>query len=151
MGEAVLICGFGAFGQQHAKAWRRLDPGIVLMVADPSQAARARASQIGIAADCLAADPATLMDRADIVDIVAPPAFHLALAVMALEARKPVIIEKPAVKTTAEARRIIDIAGPLPVQIGLVLRAHPLVAEAARLLSAGEIGDLLAIDGDFSG
>jgi predicted dehydrogenase len=151
MAEAVLICGFGAFGEQHAKAWRRLDPGIALMVADPSQSARDRASQIGISADCLAADPATLLDRADIVDVVAPPACHLPLALMALDAGKPVMIEKPAVKTTAEAQQIIDAAGTLPVQIGFVLRVHPLVSEARRLLAADEIGGLLAMDGDFSG
>ncbi|TKT78332.1 Gfo/Idh/MocA family oxidoreductase [Aquamicrobium sp. LC103] len=149
--DTVLICGFGAFGEPHAKAWRRLDPDIELMVADPSQAALRRASQLGIAEDRLAADPTALMDRADIVDVVAPPAFHLPLALSALEAGKPVMIEKPAVKTVSEAHQLIDAAGLLPVQIGLVLRAHPLVVEARRLLSAGEIGELLALDGDFSG
>ena len=151
MAERVLICGFGAFGELHARAWRRFDPGISLMVADPSEQARARAGQLGIVADAIASDPAALMDRADIVDIVAPPAFHLPLALQALQAGKPVMIEKPAVRTVAEARRLHDAAGALPVQVGLVLRAHPLVAEAAALLAAGEIGSLLAIEGDFSG
>lgn len=151
MAESVLICGFGAFGELHARAWRRLDPDIVLMVADPSEQALARAGQLGIAKDNLASDPVYLMERADIVDIVAPPAFHLPLALQALSAAKPVMIEKPAVKTVEEARHLLDASGSLPVQVGLVLRAHPLVMEAARLLDTGEIGDLIAIDGDFSG
>ena len=151
MADTVLICGFGAFGELHARAWRRLDPDIALLVADPSERARCRAGQLGIASDDIASDPAALMDRADIVDVVAPPAFHLPLALQALGAGKPVMIEKPAVKTVAEAQQIIDAAGSTPVQIGLVLRAHPLVAEARQLLDAGAIGDLLAIEGDFSG
>lgn len=151
MAESVLICGFGAFGELHARAWRRLVPDIALMVADPSETALVRAGQLGIAADNLASDPAALMDRAGIVDIVAPPAFHLPLALAALGAGKPVMIEKPAVKTVSEARQLLRAASSIPVQIGLVLRAHPLVAEAARLLDAGAIGDLLAMEGDFSG
>lgn len=151
MAERVLICGFGAFGELHAHAWRRLDSGTALMVADPSERARARAGQLGIAVGDIASDPAVLMDRAGIVDIVAPPAFHLPLALAALQAGKPVMIEKPAVETVSEARQLIAATHETPVQIGLVLRAHPLVAEAARLLAAGEIGDLLAMEGDFSG
>ncbi len=149
--ECVLICGFGAFGEQHARAWRLLDPAIALMVADPSEAALARARQFGIAADRLAADPAALIMRADIVDVVAPPAFHLPLALTAIEGGKPVMIEKPAVRSIAEAVTLIDAVGHLPVQIGMVLRAHPLTAEAARMLAEDAIGELLAIEGDFSG
>lgn len=149
--ESVLICGFGAFGERHATAWRLLDPDVALLVADPSQTALARARGFGIDADRLATDAAALIERADVVDVVAPPAFHLPLALMALAAGKPAMIEKPAVKTVPEARRLIAAAGALPVQIGLVLRAHPLVAEAGRMLAGGEIGALLAIEGDFSG
>ncbi|MEO3388547.1 Gfo/Idh/MocA family oxidoreductase [Mesorhizobium sp. CAU 1741] len=147
----VLICGFGAFGELHARAWRRLDPDVSLMVADPSPKARARAAQLGIVADALSGNAATLIDRAGIVDVVAPPALHLPLALEALAAGKPVMIEKPAVKTVAEARRLVEAAGTTPIQIGLVLRAHPLVATARQMLDAGEIGTLHAMEGDFSG
>lgn len=151
MVSKVLICGFGAFGELHATAWRRLDPAITLMVADPAERARSRALQLGIAPNDIAADPTALLNSADIVDIVAPPAFHMALALQALAVGKPVMIEKPAVETVADARALLEAAGDLPVQVGLVLRAHPLVSEAARLMAEGEIGELLAMDGDFSG
>ena len=151
MPECVLICGFGAFGEMHAKAWRLLDPDMILMVADPSERARMRASQLGVSAERIAADPAVLLESADIVDVVAPPAFHLPLALLALAAGKPVLIEKPAVKSVSEAKTLLAASGALPVQVGLVLRAHPLVAQATQLLGADEIGDLLAIEGDFRG
>lgn len=151
MAETILLSGFGPFGEMHLRAWRQLDPDITVMVADPSEPALARARQLGIAGGLLASDPIALMGRADIVDVVAPPAFHLPLALAALAAAKPVMIEKPAVKTVEQAQRLLSAAGKIPVQIGLILRAHPLVAEAARLLQEGEIGELVAIDGDFSG
>src|SRR5690606_19916103 len=117
MAESVLICGFGAFGELHARAWRLLDPSIALMVADPSERARARAAQVGVAAADIAPDATALMDRAGIVDIVAPPAFHLPLALSALRAGKPVMIEKPAVRTVSEARQLIAAASETPVQV----------------------------------
>lgn len=147
----ILICGFGAFGELHAKAWRRLDSNVELMVADPSAAALAKAAQMGVQPENLATDPALLLEKADIIDVVAPPAFHLPLALMGLAAGKPVLIEKPAVQDVSEAQRLLDAATSHPVQVGLVLRAHPLVAQASRMLAAGEIGSLLAIEGDFSG
>lgn len=147
----VLICGFGAFGALHAKSWRALDPDIELLVADPCATALDRAMQIGIKPENLSTEPAVMLGRADIADIVAPPAYHLPLALMALEAGKPVMIEKPAVRNVSEAHHLMDVAKSSPVQVGLVLRAHPLVAEASRMLTAGEIGPLLAIEGDFSG
>lgn len=151
MADSVLICGFGAFGEQHARAWRRLDPGIRLMVADPSEQARGKARQLGIAEEDLSDDPGTLMDRATIVGVVAPPALHLPLALQALEAGKAVMIEKPAVTTVDEAKQLVTAVGDVPVQIGMVLRAHPLVAVARKHLANGDIGELVAVQGDFSG
>jgi len=149
----ILICGFGAFGELHARAWRRLDPDISLMVADPSPEARRKAVQFGIPDDWVAADPVQLLSSADVVDVVAPPAMHLPLALMGLREGKPVMIEKPAVRTVEEARQLVAACDETdkPVQIGFVLRAHPLTQEARRLLSEGEIGELIAIDGKFSG
>ncbi len=149
--DTVLICGFGLFGELHARAWRRLDPAIRLMVADPSQAALNRAAQLGIPAEGLSTDAASLVGRADMVAVVAPPALHLPLALMALEAGKPVLIEKPAVTTVAEAQALMGAIKDVPTQIGMVLRAHPLVTQAKAMLASGEIGELVAIEGNFSG
>lgn len=149
--RSVLICGFGAFGRQHVEAWRRLDPDIRLSIADPSPDARAAAQAAGIAAEDCAAEVDKLIGSADIVDIVAPPEHHFPIAERTLGAGKPVLIEKPAVRTVAEARALCKLSGRAPVQIGLVLRCHPLMLRAQSLLSAGAIGRLLRCEGDFSG
>lgn len=150
-GRSVLICGFGAFGSLHAKAWRECDPSIRLMVCDPAEAARRDAVTNGIEPSLVAGDPGSLMPQADIVDIVAPPAHHLPLALQALSLNKPVLVEKPAVRGGADARTLLGAAGSVPVQVGLVLRCHPLVRRARDLLAAGAIGELLLMEGDFSG
>jgi predicted dehydrogenase len=43
------------------------------------------------------------------------------------------------------------MAGQMPVQVGLILRAHLLTLQAREILRGGGIGRLLTISGDFSG
>jgi predicted dehydrogenase len=149
----VLLCGFGAFGRQHAQAWREMTRNLRLLVADPSEAAREAAIESGCAVDDVASDAADLITRASVVDIVSTSHDHYRLARAALDAGKPVIIEKPAVKTVAEAEDLDTLAraGGLPAQVQFVLRAHPLVIKAHKLLSDGAIGRLVAMDAVFTG
>ncbi len=150
MTRTVLIAGYGAFGALHAAAWSRL-PGIALRVADAEAAARVRAVADGIAPEAVFADLAAAMAGADIVDIVTPPDAHVDVAEMALARGLPVLIEKPATRTLAEALRLQRLAHGIPVQIGLILRAHPLTLRARALLAEGAIGRLISMSGDFSG
>lgn len=151
MDDAVLICGFGAFGQVHAEGWRRAVPGVRLLACDPDAGARAVAASMGLATDDIAAGPEDLIEAAGIVDIVAPPELHMPLARLALAAGKPVLIEKPAVASVAEAEDLARLARDVPVQIGHVLRCHPLALRARAMLAEGAIGRLLRLEGDFSG
>lgn len=153
MSPTVLLCGFGAFGRQHAQAWRAAVPDPRLLVADPSDTARAAAREAGCASEDIAADAGDLIKRADILDIVTTSHDHHRLARAGLDAGKPVIIEKPAVKTLAEAEdlRAAAEAARLPAQVQFVLRAHPLVIQAQRLMAAGAIGRLVGMDAVFTG
>ena len=153
LSPTVLLCGFGAFGRQHAQAWREAAPGMRLLVADPGEAARAAARDLGCAPDDIAARAEDLIARADLVDIVTTSHEHYRLARAALEAGRPVIIEKPAVKTLAEAEDLAAraMAGALPAQVQFVLRAHPLVIKGRQLLEDGAIGRLVGMDAVFTG
>jgi predicted dehydrogenase len=150
-GPVVLIHGYGAFGRLHAEVWLGL--GARVLIVEPSPPARDAAVAAGIPAGDVAADDAAFLARADLVDIVAPPAAHLALAQRALAAGKPVFLEKPAVCTLAEARALIaaQAAAGKVVQVNLLLRAHPMTARAAHFLAQGEIGALILMEGRFCG
>ncbi|WP_226575641.1 Gfo/Idh/MocA family protein [Acuticoccus sediminis] len=151
MGETrVLVCGYGIFGRLHAAAWREV-AGVRLMVADPAGASRERALAEGVAAGDIAATAADLIARADIVDVVAPPDEHLPLVLAALAAGRPVLLEKPAVRSVADAQLLAARLGNVPLQVGHVLRAHPLTRRATAILRAGGIGRLVAMEGDFRG
>ena len=149
----ILLCGFGAFGQQHAAAWAEVVPDHRLLVAELDPELRRLAVKCGSAPDDVSVDYKDLISNADIVDIVTSSDSHYALAMDALSAGKPTLIEKPAVKQIEEADRLEQRAAEhsLPVQVQFVLRVHPLVAEASRLLKQGRIGSLLAMDAVFTG
>ena len=153
MSSTVLLCGFGAFGRQHARAWREAVPGMRLLVADPGEAARAAAREAGCASEDIAEKAEDLIPRSDLVDIVTTSHEHYRLARAALDAGKPVIIEKPAVKTLSEAEDLAAraTAGKLAAQVQFVLRAHPLVLKARQLVTEGAIGRLVGMDAVFTG
>ncbi|WP_306118892.1 MULTISPECIES: Gfo/Idh/MocA family oxidoreductase [unclassified Roseitalea] len=153
MPRRVLICGYGAFGAQHAAAWRALGADIELGIAEPGAGARARAAADGIAQARIAADPVAAIAGADIVDIVSPPATHFDLAMAALDAGKPVLLEKPAVASVAQADALmarLEDSG-LPLQVGFILRMHPLVARARQMLAGGAVGRPTLMEGRFAG
>ena len=149
----ILLCGFGAFGQQHTLAWRAIYPKPHLLLAEVDPVARALALKMGFAEQDIKGDFNDLLSRADIVDIVSSSNSHYSIASAALLKRIPTIIEKPAVKLLTEAKRLseLSIKNNTPVQIQFVLRAHPLVIEAKEILNTGEIGNLKAMDGVFTG
>lgn len=150
MTRTVLIAGFGAFGALHAQAWRDV-PGIALRVVDADEAAQVRAAAFGLPTAAIFADLNPALDGADIVDIVTSPATHMKVALAALDRNLPVLIEKPATPTAAVAYALRDASRQVSVQVGLILRAHPLTTRAHDGLKNGDIGRLLSMSGDFSG
>lgn len=77
--------------------------------------------------------PEELLELVDVLDIVTPTLSHFSMAKMALDAGKPVFIEKPLANDQEEARQLVDIAARtgIPVQVGHVERFNP-AFQAAR-------------------
>ncbi|QKV19678.1 Gfo/Idh/MocA family protein [Oricola thermophila] len=94
------------------------------------------------------ADPAI-----DAVLIATAHSSHRDLAVMAAEAGKHVFIEKPLALTVADAERIIAACDKAKVRLahGFNRRFAPAYLEMVRRLHASEIGEMLHLEGQFSG
>jgi predicted dehydrogenase len=87
----------------------------------------------------------------DIVYIATPTALHAAHAVEALEAGKPVLVEKPFASTRSEAERIVDAAraaGRFCME-GMWMRFVPAVQDVRRRVLAGEIGTPRLLQADI--
>jgi UDP-N-acetyl-2-amino-2-deoxyglucuronate dehydrogenase len=141
---AFLGCGF--ITRVHGRALRALGPAVACAFAsrDAARAEAYRRRYRGIAsygsyAEALA-DP-----RVDAVVVAVPPRFHLELTLEALEARKHVLVEKPAfprLDDYAAAARARDRAGRV-VAVGENDHYKPLAVCLRRLLAEGVIGEMI--------
>lgn len=150
MGERILQIGYGAFGAQHARGWAALGLEPSLVISDPSPDARARAAAAHPQARVVADWRAALQD-CDVVDAVAPSDINAAFALEALAAGRDVFIEKPVGRDLAEARAVAARARELgrAMQVGFVLRYHPLSQRLREIVASGALGRLRWIGGEF--
>lgn len=149
----ILQIGFGNFGPTHLAAWRALGQADSLYVADPDPASRARAVSLGLPAARVVADPLAVLDRVDVVDVLAPTDRHFEICQAVVAAGKDMFIEKPMTATLDEAQRLAALieGAPVLVQIGYYFRFHPLARQIQALVADGRLGRLRYLAGHFHG
>src|SRR5579871_5888194 len=109
----VGLIGFGLGGASFHAPLIAATPGMRLasvITANPERQAQARRDYPGVE---VAADPDWLWRNAgdhDLVAISTPNHSHVPLALAALDAGLPVVVDKPFAATVAEARRVLDAA-----------------------------------------
>jgi predicted dehydrogenase len=95
-----------------------------------------------------------LLEDPDIeaIYIPLPNHLHLEWAIAAAEAGKHVLCEKPLALSTSDVRAMIDACNDAGVLLmeAFMYRLHPLWAEVLQVISAGEIGEVRAINIAFS-
>lgn len=150
----VLQVGLGAFGQNHLRAWQDIGLRDELWIADvnPARLAAARRA-FGLREDQATTDPASVLDRVDVVDIVTGTDTHYDLCARALGAGKDVFIEKPMTATADQARRIRDLVArhSRVLQVGYYYRCHPAAIRTRELVASGTLGHVRYLSGAFMG
>jgi predicted dehydrogenase len=141
----VLLVGAGRAGLVHGRNFAAGVPGARLVaVAEPEPEARERAA-IELGCDRAFEDPmdAIAHDGVDAVVIASPTFTHAQVAVVALEAGKHVLCEKPLASTLEEAAAIGAAAerSTATLLMGFMRRFDTGFARAAERIRAGEIGD----------
>jgi predicted dehydrogenase len=146
--QRVAIVGCGLIGQKRAKALG----GARVAVACDSVAERAEALARSSGAEACS-DWRKAVERND-VDIVVVATTNEALASVtlgAIEAGKHVLVEKPAARSVAEIRPLIEAAKKhgVGVRVGFNHRYHPALRGAREIVASGEIGDLMFARGRY--
>jgi myo-inositol 2-dehydrogenase/D-chiro-inositol 1-dehydrogenase len=133
----VGLIGAGGISHPHLSAWLAL--GAEVSVHSLAGAEELVAAQGG---GDVVTDLDTLLERCDIVDIVTPTPEHHRLALIALQAGKDVVCEKPLARTLADAQDLVDVAGRLDRQLypAHVVRFFPQYAALRRAVGDGLIG-----------
>ena len=95
--------------------------------------------------DALVEDP-----EVDVVYVATPGPFHLENAVQALEAGKPVLVEKSFTTNAIEARELVDKARSLGLFVmeAMWTRFLPHVIEIRSLVAEGALGEIVTIIAD---
>jgi predicted dehydrogenase len=105
------------------------------------------AGKVYTAYDAMLADP-----RIDAIYIATPNNRHAGQAIAALDAGKPVLVEKPLATTVGEAEAIAASAaksGGLVME-GLWTRFLPAVAAVRAMLAEGAVGEVVRIEGELA-
>lgn len=83
----------------------------------------------------------------DAVYVATPPSSHLEYTLLAAEAGKPVLVEKPMALDYAECRRMIDAchAAEVPLFVAYYRRALPRFLKVKELVDSGAVGKVRAV------
>jgi predicted dehydrogenase len=89
-------------------------------------------------------DSALSDGRVDAVVIAAPASCHVELALEALEAGRDILVEKPLAETSADARKINDLANDTGriLMVGHTFLYSPAVHRLKQLVEEGELGTI---------
>lgn len=147
------IVGTGGIARQFA-ADLRLLPAARLAAVCSRDAARAAAfaAEFAVARSSADLDGFLADPGIDAVYIATPNSVHANQALAAIEAGKPVLVEKPLATSADEARRIaaaVEERGVFAME-GLWTRFLPAVREAKRLVDEGRIGEVREIRAELA-
>lgn len=147
----VLLVGAGRWGEKHLRVLREL--GTTVWLADASPARREWAVAQGIEAARVVADYRAALPHVDAVDVVTPADSHLAIGEACLDAGRHCFVEKPLALTAAEGRQLAAAARQAGrvLQVGHILRFHPVTAVLRETLAAGVIGAVRFVSARFGG
>jgi predicted dehydrogenase len=144
----IAVAGAGYIGQAHMGVARASARCELSAVVDPSPAAKAHAEAAGVP---LYATLAELFatDKPDGVVLATPNQLHVPHALECIEARVPMLLEKPIAPTVAEAQQLVDAADGAKAKILIGHhRAHsPIMAKARDVIASGVLGKLVAVMG----
>jgi len=115
--------------------------------------ARHVASRYGI--EHVFADPQSLIRSgvANVIGVLVPPAAHLEVAAMAIEAGCHVLVEKPVALEMAHADKLVELASKHDVRVlmGFHMRWHRLIRRAREYVHSGALGVIDRPAGDVRG
>jgi predicted dehydrogenase len=149
----TAILGAGFMGRVHLEAVRRVEGVECLAIAARNAEAAQRLAAAFSIPKVTTDYREVLRDSAvDAVHICTPNAQHYAMAKEAILAGKHVLCEKPLTTTVAEAEELVALARQESVRNCVChnLRYYPMVQQMRRMREAGDLGEILLLQGTYS-
>jgi predicted dehydrogenase len=148
----TAVIGAGFIGPVHVEAVRRLGFAEVVALgeADPSLAEK-KAAQLGLARYTSDIDELLKDPGIDVVHVCTPNDLHHPISKKALAAGKHVVCEKPLAMNVEEGKDLVKAAAAAH-RLGAIHfnnRGYPLTRHARELVKAGELGEILFVNGCY--
>ncbi len=149
----VGLIGTGFMGKVHAENLRRLGTVEIAALAG-SNAERAHEFGKSIGVNRTTGNFEELLEDSsiDAIHVLTPNALHYPMCRAALQAGKHVLCEKPFTVSVGQARELVHLAS----RAGLAnciqhnLRYYPAVQQMRRMIEAGDLGEILIVQGTYS-
>ena len=149
----TAIVGTGFMGRVHLEAVRRTEGVEVAAIVGRTEDAAQRLGA-GFGVPLMKADyREVLQDRTiNAVHVCTPNAQHYSMTKDALETGKHVLCEKPITTAVREAEELVSLAAKQGLRNCVChnLRYYPMVQQMRQLREAGELGEILVVQGTYS-
>jgi predicted dehydrogenase len=144
----IAVAGAGYIGLAHMEVAKKSPTCVLSAVVDPAPAAESVAARAGVPL-YKSLEELIAADRPDGVILATPNQLHVEHALKCIDARLPMLLEKPIAPTVEEAERLIGIADASGAKILIGHhRAHsPIMAKAKEVVDRGTLGPLVAVMG----
>ena len=149
----TAIFGTGFMGRVHLEAVRRVESVEAVAIAGRNGEA-ARRLGTGFSISAITTDYREILrdSSIDAVHICTPNAQHFLMARDALQAGKHVLCEKPLATSVEEGEELASLAGQKGLRNCVChnLRYYPMVQQMRSMREAGDLGDILVVQGTYS-
>ncbi|MEY4294424.1 MAG: hypothetical protein RLY82_112, partial [Pseudomonadota bacterium] len=144
----IAVAGAGLIGQAHIKILGSSPSCMLSAIVDPSPAAVALAANAGVPL-YKTIDELLLTNRPDGLILATPNQLHVPQALQCMEAKLPILLEKPIATTVAEGEKIVAMVAATGAKVLIGHhRAHsPIMAKAKEVIDSGKLGKLVACIG----
>jgi predicted dehydrogenase len=144
----IAIAGAGMIGQEHIRRVLALPQASLAAIVDPAPKAKAQADALRVA-HYPSLGEMFKKDRPDGVVVALPNQIHFSAGMELVRHGVPMLIEKPVCATVAEGYELADAAerAGVPTLVGHHHRHSQVVLAAKKMIEAGELGKITAING----
>lgn len=144
----IGVVGAGAWGRNHVRTVAGLAEAELAAVCDTDAKVRERVARQYSGA-LVTGDVPAMLDAVDAVIVASPAATHASIAQQAVEAGKPVLVEKPFALNVRDAEALArrGVERKVPILAGHLLIYHPAVERLREMLQKGELGKVFYLYG----
>ncbi len=144
----IALAGAGYIGQAHMGVALNSKTCTLSAIVDPSPAAVDVAAKSGVPL-YTSLEELLARDRPDGLILATPNHLHVPQALQCIEAKLPILLEKPIATTVAEGEQLVKAVDETGAKVLIGHhRAHsPIMAKAKEVVDSGKLGKLVAVMG----